>query len=106
MVILTLVDERSCICIESELDLYNSSLTQTSIKHGSAVDYYPVAANLDAGPIKFSVPGSREDYLDLISTLFYVRRKIKNADGTELVLANTAPENLSLHALFNQADIH
>ncbi len=104
---MALVDDRSCLCVKSELDLFSVPPTQTSIEHGCTVDYHPIAATLDAGPIEFSIPGTGEDYLDLTNTYLHLGIKIKKGDGTNLAAdSKVGPTNLILHSLFQQVDVH
>ena len=96
------IDQKSCLCVKSELDLFTVPPTQTSIEHGSIVKILPSAAITDDGPIEFDVEGSTEDYLDKTNTLIHVQAKITNGDGT--VTANDAhvePVNLFLHSMFS-----
>ena len=103
---MALLDEKSCICVKSELDLFTVPPTQTSIDHGCMVDYHPIAATLDAGPIEFNIPGTGDDYLDLANTYLHLIVKVKKGDGTDLVDANkVGPSNLLLHTLFSQVDV-
>ena len=100
------IDQKSCLCVKSELDLFSVPPTQTSIEHGTVVKILPSAAITDDGPIEFDVEGSTEDYLDMTNTLLHVQAKIINGDGT--VIANDAhvgPVNLFLHSMFSQVDV-
>ena len=104
---MALVDERSCICVKSELDIFSVPPTQTSIENGCMVDYHPIAATLDSGPIEFNIPGTGEDYLDLANTYLHIGVKIKKNDGSDLAdAASVGPVNLLLHSLFSQVDVH
>ena len=101
-----LVDERSCICIVSELDIFSVPPTQTSIENGSFVDYHPIAAIDDSSSIDFSVPGSSDSYLDLASTYLHLNVKITKANGGNIDdTLKVGPANLLLHTLFNQVDV-
>ena len=50
-----------CDCIKSELDLFTVPLTQTSMKHGSWVEYHPLTTVANGSPIEFEVSGSGDD---------------------------------------------
>ena len=103
---MALVDERSCLCVKSELDLFSVPSTQTSIEHGCNVEYHPIAATLDSGPIEFNVPGSGSDYLDLANTYLHLNVKITKSDGTAIGNGvKVGPSNLLLHTLFSQVDV-
>ena len=55
--------------------------TQTSMEQGSWVEYDPLAAVRDGGPIEFEISGSGEDYIDFANTVLYVKAKITANDG-------------------------
>ena len=99
-------DEKSCICVTSELDLLTEPPKQTSIEHSCLVDYHQFAATLGSGPIEFNTPGTSEDYLDLANTYQHLIIKVKKGDGNDLVDANkVGPANMLLHTLFSQVDV-
>jgi hypothetical protein len=102
---MALLDERSCICTKSELDIFSVNPTQTSIDSGSVVEFFPLAP-LDAGPvIDFYVPGG-EDYMDLANTYLCLSVKIKKQDGGNIEAdSKVAPANLIMHSLFSQVDV-
>ena len=100
------VNELSCECTKSELDLFAVPPTQTSIQQAGWVEYQPLTSILGSAPIEFDMIGSGEDYLDLANVLLYVRAKITQGDGSNLVEASTsAPINLLLHSMFSQVDV-
>ena len=104
---MAMIDSKSCICVNSELDLVGVPPTQTSVEHGTTVEYHPVAAVIDSAPIEFNVPGSGEDYVDLANNFLHVTAKITNGDGTDLAPdAAVGPVNLFLHSLFSQIDMY
>ena len=103
---MALIDEQSCICVKSELDLFDVPPTQTSIEQGCMVDYHPIAATLDVGPIEFYIPGSGDDYLDPANMYLHLSVKIKAGDGGILADdAPVAPVNLLMHSLFSHVDV-
>ena len=103
---MSLIDANSCLCANSELDLFTVPPTQTSIESGSYVEYHPVAALNNTNVIEFTVPGSSEDYLDLTSTYLHVQAKLTNADGSDTDGGDSVgPVNLMLHSLFSQIDV-
>ena len=103
---MALLDGGSCICVKSELDLFSMPPTQTSIENGSLVEYRPLAALTDEGPIEFSIPGTSTDYIDPAHVYLYVECKVTKADGTNINdNAKVAPVNLLLHSLFQQLDV-
>ena len=103
---MALIDEQSCICVKSELDLFDVPPTQTSIDQGGMVDYHPIAAPSDVGPIEFYIPGSGDDYLDPANMYLHFSCKIRGVDGGVLADdAPFAPVNLLMHSLFSHVDI-
>ena len=100
------IHEKSRECAKSELDIFAIPPTQTSVEKGALIPYQPIASITDGGPIEFYIPGAGDEYIDLAQTQLYVRAKITNADGTNLVAgAPVGPANLFLHSLFNQVDV-
>jgi len=100
------VNETSCECTKSELDLFGVQPTQTSVQEASIVEYQPISSVQNDAPLDFDVPGTGEDYIDTANVLLYVRAKITRNDGTALAGASTAaPVNLMLHSMFSQVDI-
>jgi hypothetical protein len=100
------VHPQSCVCVNSELDLFSVPPTQTSIEHGFYVEYHPLSALIDSGPIEFAIPGTGEDYLDLNNTMLKVSAKITKSDTTNVADGDVVgPVNLTLHSLFQQVDV-
>jgi len=88
------------------LDLFSVPPTQTSMEQGSWVEYHPLTAVRDSGPIEFEISGSGEDYMDFANTVLYVKAKTTTNDGGNLAAdAAVGPTNLFLHSLFSQVDI-
>jgi hypothetical protein len=103
LITMSLIDANSCLCANSELDLFTVPPTQTSIESGSYVEYHPVAALNNTNVIEFTLPGSSEDYLDLASTYLYVQAKLTNAGGSDTDGGDcVGPVNLMLHSLLPQ----
>jgi hypothetical protein len=100
------VHEQSCECMKGELDLFAVPPTQTSIEHGSWVEYHPLATIADGAPIEFDVNGTGEEYLDFANSYLQVKAKILKADGTDIAADETVgPVNNFLHSLFSQVDV-
>ena len=100
------VNELSCECTKSELDLFAVPPTQTSVQQAGWVEYQPLTSILGNAPIEFDVIGSGEDYIDVANVLLYVRAKITQNDNQNLAADSTsAPINLLLHGMFSQVDI-
>jgi len=98
--------DMSCECTKSELDLFSVPPIQTSMEHGSWVEYHPLTTVTDGSPIEFDVSGLGDDYVDFANTMLHVKAKVTRENGTDLA-ADTAvgPVNLFIHSLFSQVDI-
>ena len=104
---MALIHDHSCECVKTELDLFTVPPTQTSIEKGRWEEVNPLAHIIESGPIEFVVPGTGDEYIDLASCLLYVKAKITNADGSNLLAdAPVGPVNLWLHSLFSQIDVY
>ncbi len=92
--------------MKSELDLFESPPTQTSLDRADWYEYPPTASLADQGPLEFYVSGSGEDYIDLLYTVLYLRVRVVSTDGAVLP-ENTVvgPVNAFLHTLFNQVEV-
>jgi len=98
--------DMSCECTKSELDLFPVPPTQTSMEHGSWVEYHPLTTVADGSPIEFDVCGSVDDYVDFANSMLHVKAKVTNENDTDLAAdAAVGPVNLFLHSLFSQVDI-
>jgi len=103
---MSFAQDMSCKCTKSELDLFSVPPTQTSMEHGSWVEYHPLTTVADGSPIEFDVCGSGDDYVDFANTMLHVKAKVTNENGTDLAAgAAVGPVNLFLHSLFSQEDI-
>ena len=101
------VHRQSCEGVKSELDLFTVPLTQNSIVDSRVVEHQPMASLDSGGPIKFLIPGSGDDYLDLANTMLHVQVKVTRANGDDLDLADpVGPVNNWLHSLFSQVDVY
>ena len=93
-------------CMKPELDLFSEQPLQTSIEHGQWIEYSPLAALNQGGPIELNIDGAGNENIDLFNTYSYVEAKIVQEDGTPLPEdAPVAPINLMLHSLFSQVEV-
>ena len=100
------IHECSCEMPKSELDIFAIPPTQTSIEHGSFVEYHPISSITQGGPIEFDISSTGEDYLDLSDSYLHVKAKIQRADGTNLDNADqVGPVNNFLHSLFSEVEV-
>lgn len=81
---MALLDEHSCECIKSELDLFSVPSTQTSVDESRYETVYPVGSlSTTTGPIEFRFNTGDKDYVDLQNTFLYIKcRILKNNDDT------------------------
>ena len=76
------------------------------MEQGSWIEYHPLTAVGDGGPIEFEISGSGEDYIHFANSVLYVKAKITANNGGNLAAdAEVGPLNLFLHSLFSQEDI-
>jgi hypothetical protein len=101
----------SCECSKTELDLFAMPPTLATMEDSTYIEYRPIAAITDHGPIEFFIPGNEERYLDLNETYLHIKAQIARADDGNFVAADQPapdrplPVNLWLHSLFSQVDI-
>lgn len=106
---MALIHQNSCLCVKSELDLFDLPPTQNSIESGSWVEYHPLAPLSDGGNIEYVIPGtSGDEYIDLPHCYWYVQAKI---NFPEPLVANpdvpyeVGPVNIWPHAMISQITI-
>jgi hypothetical protein len=70
--------------MRSELDLFSSLPTQVNLDDSRFVKYYPVT-NIDrSAPLEFLIKVPEFQYLDVASTIYFLKTKIVKTDGTNL----------------------
>src|ERR1043165_6908406 len=101
------IDENSCECTLSPLELFGVPETQTSIESSSSGEFCPLASLADNNaPLDFTANGSGQEYVDLANTQIYVRVKITKGDGTAIdANSHVAPTNLLLHSMFSEVEL-
>ena len=107
------VNTDACECISSGLNLFSIPPTQRSIESGKYIDYHPInpidshpinpiAEGVQGTPIEFEIPSAGDEYTDLCNSLIYVRLKVVQADGTDIVNDTVvAPTNLFLQSFLS-----
>ncbi|GFQ65920.1 uncharacterized protein F54H12.2 [Trichonephila clavata] len=70
------MDEKSNICLKSELDLFSTLPTQLAIDSSSFVQIHPLASLSDTAPLEFYISGNGEHYLDLAHSILHLQIKI------------------------------
>ena len=100
------VDDDSCECLKSALDLFTVPPTDAGISDGRWVEYRPTSAVTGGGPVEFNVSGTGDYYLDLDETLLYAKVRLLKADGTALADDSKAgPVNNLLSSMWSQVDV-
>jgi len=100
------VHECSCEIPKSELDIFSVPPTQTSIEHGTYVEYHPISSISQGAPIEFEVSSTGEEYLDLNDSYLHVKAKIQRANGDNMENADqVGPVNNFIHSLFSEVEI-
>lgn len=102
---MSLIRNDSQVAVSSELNIFLTPPTATSIEKGHWVEYHPIANIRDGNPLEFSISGSGEEYIDLSATQLYVRVKILKDNVVLPDSEKVAPVNLFLHSLFSQVDV-
>ncbi len=100
------IHDRSADCTKSELDLFESPPTQTSLERADWYQYPPAATITENGPVDFYISGSGQEYVDLMHTSLYLRLRITQRDGNPLAAdIRVGPANNFLHSLFSQVEV-
>lgn len=100
------IHQGSHVCSTSQLDLFTTPMTQTSIESGTWAEFNPVSAISDSMPIEFDISGSGTSYIDPSQTQLVVRAQLVKGDGTPIDnTSHVAPCNLFLHSLFSEIDV-
>lgn len=103
---------------KTELDLFATPPTQTSVEGGKMSCYRPISTISDDSPIEFHIPGAGDEYIDLSRTMLYldawieitpIREQRTGSDGKPTEVLKTplvAPVNNWMHSMFSQIDIY
>ena len=89
-------------CVKSELDLFLTPGTNTSITNGGWFEINPTSSLSVGTPIEFRYEGSSNHYLQLSRTSLYLQVSIYK-DKVFVTSDDTAPINNFLHSLFSQS---
>lgn len=104
------INQHQKITTKTELDLFATPPTQTSVESGKMVCYRPLSTISNDAPIEFHIPGAGDEYIDLSRTMLYMKaqitpKKVTSSDKTERN-CTIAPINNWLHSLYSQVDIY
>lgn len=103
---MSLVFEHSCLAAKPELDLFSTPPTMAAVEESWSTEYQPTTSLDNTSPIKFTVSGDSNHYIDLHSSYVYLKVQIVKGDGTNLDPdTNVGPINLLAHSLFQQVDV-
>lgn len=95
------------VTTKSELDIFATPPTQTSIESGSTLCFRPISTLSDTAPIEFLVSASGDEYIDLAHTTLHIIAKVKPNEKTpEGSQPEIAVVNNWLHSLFSQVDVY
>lgn len=101
------INSHKGVTTKSELDIFATPPTQTSIESGASLCFRPISTLSETAPIEFLVTASGDEYIDLAHTTLHIIAKVKPTtslpSGTE---AQFAPVNNWLHSLFSQVDVY
>ena len=95
------------VTTKSELDIFATPPTQTSIESGSTLCFRPISTLADTAPIEFLVTGSGDEYIDLAHTTLHIIAKVvpDTAVAAGATPPDIAPVNNWIHSLFSQVDV-
>ena len=90
-----LLNEKTCEALLSELSLFSTIPTQTSVQETAYTSYHPVNAISGNAPLEFHITPGDDEYLDLYSSYLFMTCSIRGLDGNDLGKngAGTAPRN-------------
>jgi hypothetical protein len=100
------VDDDSCECLRSSLDIFTVPPTDAGVSDGRWVEYRPTSAVTGGAPVEFNISGTGDYYLDLDETLLYVKAKVVAADGADLAAESAVgPVNNLATSMWSQVDV-
>lgn len=100
------------VTTKSELDIFATPPTQTSIESGATLCFRPISTLSDTAPIEFLVTASGDEYIDLAHTTLHIIAKIRpgatssSSLSTEPPPPEIAPTNNWIHSMFSQVDVY
>ena len=70
--------------VQTSLSLFQAPPIDNSIQRESWVEFNPIAAISESGPIEFNIPGTSLDYINLAKTRLQVTYVLTKADGSPI----------------------
>ena len=102
------IHEDSDDSVLSQLDLFATPHTQTSVLKGEWTEVAPIRDSAN-GPLEFEIEGNTDHYIDLQNTFIQVQCVVKNADGSNLSDTTAdvyvVPVSNFLHSLFSSMSV-
>ena len=95
----------STVCIKSELDLFMTPSTNTSITSGGWFEINPTSSLSIGTPIEFRYEGSSNHYLQLSKTSLYLQVSVLKDKTRVTTDIQVAPVNNFMHSLFSQIEL-
>lgn len=99
------IDDDSCDCLRSELELFSIAPTQTSIEESRYEKRGPTTTLDRGGPLEFKVHVGDDEYLDPGDSFLYIRAKIVDEHGAALREKNDNGEILENAMVFPIANV-
>ncbi|GFR07670.1 uncharacterized protein F54H12.2 [Trichonephila clavata] len=100
------MDEKSNICLKSELDLFSNLPTQLVIDSSSFVQIHPLASLSDSVPFEFYISLNGEHYLDLAHSILYLQIKILKKNNSVIGdNGHVAPLSYILNTLWSEFSV-
>lgn len=106
------INYHTTMTTKTELDIFATPPTQTSVESGSIQSFRPISSLSDDSPIEFLIPGHGDEYIDLAHTTLHLlvkiiqEKKVASASDKETSdSSNTGPINNWMHSIFQQVII-
>ena len=103
--------------VQTSLSFFQAPPIDNSIQRECWVEFNPIAAISESGPIEFNISGTSLAYINLAKTRLQVTYVLTKADGSPIederdingkptdTSDQVAPVNLTLHSIFRQIDL-
>lgn len=95
------ISSHKSVSTKTELDIFATPPTQTSVEGGSTFCYRPISSLSDSSPIEFIVAASGDEYVDLARTMLHLIVKVNFGTAGN----DVAPTNNWLHSMFSHVDV-
>jgi hypothetical protein len=88
--------------MRKNFDIFSVYPTDTSVKSSNYISVLPMSDFKEAfRPVRFAIPPSSTQYIDLKSSYLYIRARVMKADGNVLSPTNiVAPSNVFFYSMF------